>query len=198
MTSSKRNGLVVGVAISAAAVAIVIFVASRDGESAAGNPDSKLSLAEARAALPDAPKPLRDIRSEANLLLEGDADTFAARLDSLEGIPVVVNAWASWCGPCRHEFPFFQAQAAEHGAEIAFLGVDVDDSEAAAKTFLEELPLPYPSYTDPDSTIADSLDVGPGLPNTIFIDADGQTAYHWRGGYRTEADLASDIERYLR
>ena len=113
------------------------------------------------------------------------------------------NVWASWCGPCRHEFPFFQSQAIEHQGQIAFLGVDVADSEAAAKTFLEELPLPYPSYTDPgsgisDAAIAESLDVGPGLPNTQFIDRDGDVAYHWRGSYADEADLAEQIDRYAR
>lgn len=192
------RALAVAAGLVTATVLVVVLIVSRDGDTGAGNPESRLSLAEAQAPLPDAPKPLQKIRSEANLLRVGGVDAFEARLDSLNGIPVVVNAWASWCGPCRHEFPFFQAQAAEHGGEIAFLGVDVDDSEDAAKTFLSQLPLPYPSYADPDSEIAERLDVGPGLPNTIFIDSEGKTAYHWRGGYRTEEELASQIERFAR
>lgn len=174
------------------------MIASGAGDPGAGNPGSRLTLAQAQAPLADAPRPLQQIRSDSNLLLGGGVDAFSARLDSLEGIPVVVNAWASWCGPCRYEFPFFQAQATKYADEIAFLGVDVDDSEDAANTFLSELPLPYPSYSDPDSEIADSLDVGPGLPNTIFIGSDGKTAYHWRGGYRDEQELASQIERFAR
>jgi len=162
-----------------------------------------LTLEEAQAPIPDAPAPLRQLRADANALLGGGPDEFQRRLDSLRGFPVVVNAWASWCGPCRHEFPFFQSQAVERADEIAFLGVDVADSTAAAETFLSELPVPYPSYEDPGSGVADApiaklLEVGPGLPNTIFIDRSGEVAYHWRGSYSDEKDLASQIDQYLR
>ena len=74
---------------------------------------------------------------------------------SLRGYPVVVNVWASWCGPCRFEFPHFQRAAAAYGKRVAFLGIDSQDSDDAAATFLREEPVPYPSYTDPDEEIAD-------------------------------------------
>lgn len=167
-----------------------------------GNPDSELTVAEARAPLAtEAPAPLRSLREDANLLLDGGIEDFEQRLQTLRGLPVVINVWASWCGPCRHEFPFFQSQAIEHGEEIGFVGVDVADNDDAARTFLDELPLPYPSYIDPgtgvgDAEIAKSLDVGPGLPNTIFLDASGEVVYHWRGSYADEEKLAEQIERY--
>ena len=166
-----------------------------------GKQDSELTLNEAQAPIPNAPKPLQSLREDANALLDGGTDAFDARLESLRGYPVVINVWASWCGPCRHEFPFFQSQAIRYEDQVAFIGVDVADSEDAAKTFLEELPLPYPSYSDPgsgisDAAIAKSLDVGPGLPNTIFLDRQGNVAYHWRGAYSDEEDLADQIERY--
>jgi cytochrome c biogenesis protein CcmG/thiol:disulfide interchange protein DsbE len=172
------------------------------GDGSAGNPDSELTPEEARAPIPDAPAPLQDVRADANELLDGGKDAFQRRLDSLRGHPVVINAWASWCGPCRHEFPFFQSQAEQRADEVAFLGVNVADSTDAARTFLSELPLPYPSYVDPGSGVADAaianlLDVGPGLPNTIFVDRSGEVAYHWRGSYSDEDDLASQIDQYL-
>jgi thiol-disulfide isomerase/thioredoxin len=105
---------------------------------------------------------------------------------------------ASWCGPCRFEFPFFQSQATKHGDEIAFLGVDSDDPEDAAATFLEELPVPYPSYVDPDSEIAESLDADREFPATVFIDSSGEQVFVHRGGYASEDDLAAEIERYAR
>lgn len=188
-----------------AVLAIVLAgaLAACGGDDSAGSPESELTVEEAQAPIPDAPPLLQELRADANALLGGGPDGFERRLDSLRGFPVVINAWASWCGPCRHEFPFFQAQAVEHADEIAFLGVDVADSTAAAETFLSELPLPYPSYEDPGSGVADAaiaklLDVGPGIPNTIFFDRSGDVAYHWRGGYSNEEDLASHIDQYLR
>jgi cytochrome c biogenesis protein CcmG/thiol:disulfide interchange protein DsbE len=188
-----------------AVLAIVVAgsLAACGGDDSVGNPESQLTLEEARAPIPDAPAPLQDLRADANTLLGGGPNEFERRLESLRGFPVVVNAWASWCGPCRHEFPFFQSQAEERGDEIAFLGVDVADSTAAARTFLSELPLPYPSYEDPGSGVADApiaklLDVGPGIPNTLFLDRSGDVAYHWRGSYADEDDLASHIDQYAR
>lgn len=169
-----------------------------EGSSGVGNPDSDLTLEQATAPLQDAPAELKSLRAEANTLLGGDVEALNARLSKLRGMPVVINVWASWCGPCRHEFPFFQAQAAERGAEVAFVGVDTQDSNDAALTFLDELPLPYPSYSDPDSEIARELDVGPGLPNTIFIDREGKVAYHLRGPVTSEEQLARNIDRYAK
>lgn len=201
MRTRRRRARSWSLAASLLVLALGIAACGRDSDS--GNPSSRLTLKEAKAPIEGAPKELAAIRAQANTLLDGGVDAFDARLESLRGFPVVVNVWASWCGPCRHEFPFFQAQATKYADRIAFLGVDVADSDAAAKTFLGELPLPYPSYTDPgsgvsDAAIAKSLDVGPGVPNTIFFDRDGEVAYHWRGSYAEEKDLAEQIERYAR
>ena len=59
--------------------------------------------------------------------------------------------------PCRFEFPWFQSLAEKRGGQIAFLGVNSNDSDDSAKQFLSELPLPYPSYSDPDLNIAQGL-----------------------------------------
>jgi len=110
---------------------------------------------------------------------------------------VVVNDWASWCGPCRFEFPFLQSQASKHAKDIGFLGVDSDDSSGSAKTFLGELPLPYPSYRDPDKSIRQELH-GIGYPATVFYDRAGNVAYTHQGVYQSEDQLAADIQRYAR
>ena len=169
------------------------------GDAGSGNPDSRLSVEEATAPLADAPAELRAIRAEANQLLDGGAEAFSDRLDELQGRPVVVNKWASWCGPCRFEFPFLQSQATERAGEVAFLGVDTDDSEEAAQTFLRELPLPYPSYLDPDADIANEfLDHSREFPATAFYDSAGRLTYVHLGVYPDEEALAADIERYAR
>ena len=164
----------------------------------AGNPDSELTPEEASAPLPEgSPPALVAIRDEAGELLDGGLDAYEQRLDELRGTPIVVNKWASWCGPCRLEFPYFQALASERGGEIAFLGIDGNDSEDSAAQFLEELPLPYPSYFDPDLEIADTLDGPPkAFPATAFYDADGELVHTKFGDYKSEEELAGDIERY--
>jgi len=182
--------------LALAALAACLIAAGCAG-SDAGNPDSRLSLDRATEPLTGAPPQLVEIRSQANELLEGGADAFGQRLDQLRGIPVVVNKWASWCGPCRFEFPGFQSLAAERGAEIAFLGVDSDDSDSAAKQFLSELPLPYPSYTDPDLEIAQDLGGPPqAFPTTTFYDRSGKQVYSHPGVYQDESDLIADVNRY--
>jgi cytochrome c biogenesis protein CcmG, thiol:disulfide interchange protein DsbE len=181
------------VAICAAAV-VYAFASGEDSVApGAGNPESAAS--DYQAALADAPKPLADLYARGDALLEGGAAAFEARLAELRGYPVVVNKWASWCGPCRFEFPFFQSQAAARGAEVAFIGVDSDDSPDAARTFLEELPLPYPSFSDPGQEIARLFNARE-FPSTAFYDADGELVYVRRGGYASEDELAADLDRY--
>jgi thiol-disulfide isomerase/thioredoxin len=179
-------------AILLSALALAIAACGNDD---AGNPDSSLTPEEAQAPLEAAPPQLTAIRDEANELLDGGKDAFNARLAELRGTPVVVNKWASWCGPCRLEFPYFQSQADQRGAEVAFIGIVTDDSEDAAATFLEELPLPYPSYLDPDKEIAQEIE-SIAFPATAFYDRSGELVYTKQGQYEDEQALAADIERY--
>jgi cytochrome c biogenesis protein CcmG/thiol:disulfide interchange protein DsbE len=190
--SRKRH---IGRAALGIAVLAAAFALAGCSGSSGGNPDSRLSLEQATQPLTGASPQLAGIRAQANQLLGGGKDAFDQRLEGLKGTPVVVNDWASWCGPCRFEFPFLQSQAAKHAKDVAFLGVDSDDSSGSAKTFLGELPLPYPSYSDPDKSIREELH-GIGYPATVFYDRAGNVAYAHQGQYRTEAELASDIQRY--
>jgi thiol-disulfide isomerase/thioredoxin len=167
-----------------------------DVDPGSANPDS--AATDYDKALADAPKPLAELYAKGGELLEGGAEAFEAQLAELRGHPVVVNKWASWCGPCRFEFPFFQQVAAKRGDEIAFLGVNANDSNDAAETFLAEFPLPYPSFSDPDQEIARLIGAGREFPSTAFFDAQGEPTYVRRGGYASEDELAADVERYAR
>jgi cytochrome c biogenesis protein CcmG, thiol:disulfide interchange protein DsbE len=146
--------------------------------------------------LADSPPPLKALYSQANDLIPGGTETFDQQMAGLNGFPAVVNVWASWCGPCRAEFPHFQQVSANLGTEIAFLGVNSQDSESAAATFLESSPLPYPSFYDPDRKITQSLEAGRGLPATAFFNAAGERTHTKLGPYVDEAELEADIDRY--
>jgi thiol-disulfide isomerase/thioredoxin len=150
------------------------------------------------AALEGAPPKLAAIHEQEGELLPGGTEAFEDRLRELRGFPVVVNKWASWCGPCRAEFPYFQSQAAKRGDKMAFLGVNSNDGEESAREFLAELPVPYPSYLDPQLEIAALFDAAVEFPATAFYDGDGKLAYVRRGGYGGEDELAADIMRYAR
>jgi cytochrome c biogenesis protein CcmG/thiol:disulfide interchange protein DsbE len=199
LTSSNSHLHRLQLAGAALAFALALLAGcGSDGDSGAGNPDSNLSKSEATAPLEGAPPALAKIRSQASELLDGGSDAFEARLEQLRGTPVVVNKWASWCGPCRLEFPHFQSVAEKRGAEVAFLGVDANDSDDAARTFLEQLPLPYPSYTDPDAEIAELIEAPRNFPSTAFYDRDGELVYTFQGVYSSQEQLAGDIARYAR
>jgi cytochrome c biogenesis protein CcmG/thiol:disulfide interchange protein DsbE len=189
--------------LAAAALAAVLVIGltqagGDDGTGSSGEESTQaFDLSSARARLQGAPGPLAALHEQSNQLLGGGTDAFEERLRELRGHPVVINKWASWCGPCRAEFPIFQNVATDRGREIAFLGVDGKDSRANAAGFLEEFPLPYPSYEDPDEDIARDIGAPANYPVTLFVDAGGETVFIHQGQYRSEADLVDDIERWL-
>jgi cytochrome c biogenesis protein CcmG, thiol:disulfide interchange protein DsbE len=156
------------------------------------------SAAAVHEAFAGAPAPLAAVHAQANALLDGDAEAFERQLRKLRGHPVVVNKWASWCGPCRDEFPYFQRAAVEHAQEIAFLGVSADDPGDGPREFLERFPLTYPSYRDPRLKVSAVFNGVAAWPTTAFYDSRGELAYVKQGVYLEEGDLAEDIERYAR
>jgi cytochrome c biogenesis protein CcmG, thiol:disulfide interchange protein DsbE len=160
---------------------------SEGGDYGGSHPDYK--------PLAQAPPPLKALYQQGDELLDGGSSAYEKRIEQLRGYPIVVNLWASWCVPCRAEFPILQNLSARYGKQVAFLGVNSEDSSDAAATFLEEAPVPYPSYSDPDKDIYDSLD-GYGFPNTAYYDRSGDLVYLHKGQYSDEAALEADMRRY--
>jgi len=168
--------------------------ASRAG--AAGPRSAASSPAATKRALSGSPAPLASLHSQADRLLDGGPDAFKRRLAALKGHPVVVNKWASWCGPCRAEFPFLQQQAVKRGRKVAFLGVNANDNDGDAASFLKRFSLSYPSYKDPDLKVSAVFGGVQGFPTTAFYDSKGGLSYVHQGGYSSERKLAADIDRY--
>ncbi len=184
-----RHGLATSALVLMSAIAIGGCGSAQGGDYGGQHPDYGKALAGSPAAL-------AALHRQGNDLLSGGLDAYEARLAALHGYPAVVNVWASWCGPCRFEFPRLQQAAADYGKRVAFLGVDSEDSDDAAGAFLEEAPVPYPSYTDPDKDIADSLGASLGFPDTAFYNRDGKLVYLKQGPYSNGEELRADIERY--
>jgi cytochrome c biogenesis protein CcmG/thiol:disulfide interchange protein DsbE len=193
-----RRALPVLAATALVGVLVVGLMQAGGGDEEPPRPARPFDLASARAALEGAPEPLAALHAQSNQLLDGHPRAFKERLRSLRGFPVVVNKWASWCGPCRIEFPHFQRVATERGKEIAFLGLNSGDNRGDAEAFLREAPVPYPSYVDPREEIAREAGAPANYPITVFYDSKGERAFVKQGGYRTQADLEADIDKYAR
>jgi len=185
------------VAAAAALIAVLVVGLSQAGsQGGAPKKGTAPTGAAAQAALRGAPPQLASLHSQASNLLQGEKAAFNQRWDGLRGHPVVVNGWASWCAPCRGEFPYFQKVGVQYGKRVAFMGLDVTDNAGDAKRFLGQFPVPYPSYADPRGTTMQSLAATAGLPNTVFYDAKGRRTFVHQGGYTSEAALAADVKRY--
>ena len=178
-------------------VVLVIGLTQAGGKEEPGKSQSDFDLAKAKQQLAGAPAPLAALHDQADELLEGGPDAFQKRLRELRGHPVVINKWASWCGPCRAELPILQRISTERGKEIAFVGVNARDKRPAAERFIANYPAPYPSYEDPDETIARELKAPSNFPVTLFLDGKGKTVFTHQGGYRDASELTADIDKYL-
>jgi cytochrome c biogenesis protein CcmG, thiol:disulfide interchange protein DsbE len=188
-------------AILAGLVLVALVVVGLNQAGGGSDPASarhRFDLAKAQRELAGAPAPLAALHAQSAELLGGGRSAFRHRLAALKGYPVVVNKWASWCSPCRTEFPIFQSLAVSKGKRVAFVGVNASDSSDPAHRFLHAMPLPFPSYVDPKEAIAKSIQAPANYPITVFFDAHGRRVYIHQGGYRSKADLAADLRRYLK
>jgi cytochrome c biogenesis protein CcmG/thiol:disulfide interchange protein DsbE len=122
-----------------------------------------------------------------------DLASYRQLLEELRGRPVLVNFWASWCGPCREEGPHLAAAHAEYGERVQFLGVDILDSRESARAFMREMGWTYPSVFDATGAIRDGLGLI-GQPVTLFYDAAGELVDTWTGQIG-QAELVGRLER---
>jgi DsbE subfamily thiol:disulfide oxidoreductase len=105
------------------------------------------------------------------------------------GSPVLVNFWASWCGPCREEFPLLEDAAKRHAAEgLVVVGSLYKDDADPARAFVAEQGATWPTVTDPDRALGSAWKVL-GPPQTFFVDRDGIIREVQVGQVRDAAEL---------
>jgi len=203
----RRLALIAVAAIAATAfVGASIVVATIAGHRSRGAPTTAALASGTEGGAPvDAPRGgwvrrriagspprLAALHRQGARLVAGDLD---ARLGRLRGYPVVLNAWASWCAPCRDELPLMARAAARFGRRVAFVGADVDDSTASARALLDGEELSYPSYRATADQLR-SLTPIIGFPTTIYFDRRGRVVHSNQGQYASEHLLAADVRRY--
>ncbi|MER3445713.1 MAG: hypothetical protein C4291_02245 [Candidatus Dadabacteria bacterium] len=122
-------------------------------------------------------------------------------LKDFKGKPIVINFWASWCGPCREEIPLLEKTWDDYKDKgVVFLGINVLDEEKNAKEFLRSLGVSYINLRDSSGEVADSYSVV-ALPVTFFIDKEGKIIRRNYGaflGKRGEANFINYIEEIMK
>ncbi len=122
-------------------------------------------------------------------------------LSQFRGKPVVMNFWASWCGPCRTEFPILEAAWQTYRSkDVIFLGINIEDTEAKARAFLSEFKPSYLNVRDPGDHMRTAYRVV-ALPMTVFLDREGRIQQRFVGAFLGEDApkwLSTFVEELLR
>jgi cytochrome c biogenesis protein CcmG, thiol:disulfide interchange protein DsbE len=121
-------------------------------------------------------------------LFDGSRLTLSDALNS--GKPVVVNFWASWCGPCADEAPILEDAARRNGSAFTFVGVNVEDLDSDAQAFIRKYGITYPNGSGNAGPISVQYGMR-GVPETYFIAPDGRLVRKWN------TLTAADLEHFL-
>jgi thiol-disulfide isomerase/thioredoxin len=174
---SRRTGRLLLGLVLAGLLLVVAVTGVRAVAQRVGTDSSSGGLVVADQQAIDRAVPHRQADFQGRLL----ADNRPWSSASARGQVLVVNFWASWCGPCRAEQPALSATAyADRSRGVAFIGVNVQDTRAAALAYVREFQVPYPSLFDPSAQTATRLPAV-ALPTTFILDRDGVIASQLTG-----------------
>jgi peroxiredoxin len=116
-------------------------------------------------------------------------DGQAVSLSDLKGQVVMINFWATWCGPCRQEMPLLeQLYSRYESLGFTLLGVNVEENSHDAESFLEDTPVSFPILFDPENGVSQLYNVS-AMPSTVIVDRSGNMRFLHHGyqpGYENE------------
>ncbi len=113
-------------------------------------------------------------------------------LSGLKGQILVINFWATWCGPCQFETPFFQAIHVERANKgVAVLAIDVQESPAIVKNFVTSKNITFPVLLDTDAQVAQKYCLPNALPITYFVNGEGILKARKIGAFQSQAELTN-------
>jgi peroxiredoxin len=172
--SGWLRSIVLPIGLVVAIVGVLLYVQSGDHE-ASDDSFGTVDLPDARNVTSQAPN-ARDGRAAPDFLLP-QLNGQPVRLSDLQGQPLIVNFWASWCATCRAEVPdLIDLYDAHKDKGLLLLGVNLRETEDAASRFAGEFGINYPIVFDRDGDVAGTWRIGgpnQGVPSTYFIDRDG-------------------------
>jgi len=119
------------------------------------------------------------------------------RLSDLRGQVVMINFWATWCGPCRQEMPLLQQiQTKYEPLGFTLVGINVEPDSAAAMTWLKQVSVSFPILFDQNNVVAERFGVQ-GMPSSVFVDRAGNVRYVHRGYQPGDESKYADMVRSL-
>ena len=147
------------------------------------------STLKAAASTPGEVKAGSYLREATLHAFDDSTNTFSA----YQGKPLIINVWASWCGPCRAEMGSLERLAQRHnGKELNVIGVSTDDNRYAAAAFIKQENLTFDNFLDRKLLLENMLGANT-IPLTILVDANGRVLKKYRGAYEWDSYTAIDI-----
>jgi cytochrome c biogenesis protein CcmG, thiol:disulfide interchange protein DsbE len=193
---ADRRRLLALVAVVVVALVSLAVGLDRDGPPPAepAQDTAEIAALRAQAALDPCPVGLGPELPDLELACLGGGPPVRLRAEP-PGRPVLVNVWASWCGPCVQEVPDLAAFAERAGDRVGVVGVLTTDSERSALTFARELGMRWPSVVDDDGLVLRAFPPGP--PVTLFLDAEGRVVHTRSGAFADLGEIEALVAQHL-